>query len=96
MKYIKKFETVNDIEDVDFKVGDYVYVIDNSYNQNMINFDKLKLDKRYQILSIEDGGFTKKPSSTNPSDVCDVGTGQDFNLKRFMSEEEYQSIKYNL
>jgi hypothetical protein len=95
MKYIKKFETVIDTNDVNFKVGDYVYVIDNEYNTPML-WRKLKLDNRYQIKYIHDGGFNKKKYSYDPFDTCDVGTGEEFNLKRFMSEEEYQSNKYNL
>jgi hypothetical protein len=92
MKYIKKFETIDDMHSVDFTVGDYVYAINNYYNSNT----NLNFDKKYQILSIHDHVMTEKNRSTDPYDFCDIGCLDHYNLKRFMSEEEHNLNKYNL
>ena len=101
----KIFESYN--LDVNFKVGDYVYCINN--DRSSLHFDKIyKIVKIYHIWS-----NNEIQESNNPEDMCDVLDFEEakkypndnniytaFYLKRFISEDEYEvwqnMKKYNL
>jgi hypothetical protein len=95
---ITEFKLFENSNNVDFKVGDYVYAIDIKDSNN-----ELQHDVRYKITKIYTMVYRKPLSrSTNPIDMCDIKGKYDeekyeFFLSRFISEEEYENVKkYNL
>ena len=84
MKYIKKFEEIENPQ-----VGNYIYVDPESFIPN----NKISYDTKYQIVSL---GETKDFRKTCKILDMDGNYKNEWFLSRFISEEEYNTRKYNL
>jgi hypothetical protein len=84
MKYIKKFEKLDD-NFCDFKKGDIVYCI-------IPGSTALEEDKPYTISSVRIGDFLEYLINL----IGDNNSEYGYNTSRFITELEYKEKKYNL
>ena len=98
---ITQFKIFENIDEHQFKVGDYVYA-----KKGGISYTPFDEDVKYQIIdiySLSDMKHTRVDSSDEFHNACTVVEVEDKNkfhsryfVTRFMSEAEYDSKKYNL
>jgi len=102
MKYLKKFENINDDDDIEYSIGDIVICVDECSR-----IDSPKFGEKYEVLDIFDADFhDRKYDSVNATNIrhCYVDVRDIKTLKikatwfayRFMLEIKYNANKYNL